>query len=190
MHGLQRNQTGSDRPKTHSALALLLEWKKATTMRIARPPMLCAVAAVVALFAGAVDARPTTVTCESINNRERVCSVPRGPVTLVRQLSNRHCIRGETWGFNSRNNTIWVRNGCRAEFRAGQNTRPRRPPPVTVTCESINHRERVCSVPRGPVTLVRQLSSRNCIKGESWGFNRRNNTIWVRNGCRAEFRVA
>ena len=66
----------------------------------------------------------------------------------------------------------------------------RLPPPVTVTCESINHRERVCSVPRGPVTLVRQLSSRNCIKGESWGFNRRNNTIWVRNGCRAEFRVA
>jgi len=158
-----------------------------------RPLTTYAVAAVVTLFASTVAARATTVTCESMNNREQVCRVPGGPVALVRQLSNRNCIKGQSWGFNSHNNTIWVRNGCRAEFRAGHAGAHRPPRPaqgMTVTCESINNREQVCRVPGGPVGLVRQLSSRNCIKGESWGFNRHNNTIWVRNGCRAEFRAS
>jgi hypothetical protein len=86
-------------------------------VRIMRMFTMCAVGAVVTLFAGIVGARSTTFTCESLNNREQVCHVPGGPVTLVRQLSDRNCIQGQSWGFNSRNNTIWVRNGCRAEFR-------------------------------------------------------------------------
>ena len=61
---------------------------------------------------------------------------------------------------------------------------------MTVTCESLNYRDQECPVPDGPVALVRQLSTPpgDCIEGQTWGFN--NNAIWVRNGCRAEFRVA
>jgi hypothetical protein len=124
--------------------------------------------------------------------------VPGGPVALVRQLSTPpgDCIEGRTWGFDG-NNTIWVANGCRAEFRVGYvgvgaNPRPRPESGMTVTCESMNYRHEECPVPDGPVALVRQLSTPpgDCIEGQTWGINRNNNTIWVRNGCRAEFRVA
>ena len=165
-------------------------------MRIARPMITCAVAAVAALFAGNVAAQ-AIVTCESMNYRHQECPVPDGPVSLVRQLSTPpgDCIEGQTWGFNRENNTIWVRDGCRAEFRvayAGEYRRPRPERGMTVTCESMNYRHQECPVPDGPVSLVRQLSTPpgDCIEGRTWGFDRENNTIWVRNGCRAEFRVA
>lgn len=161
----------------------------------------CAVAAAATLFTGTGGAQAMTVTCESINYRNQQCSVPGGPVALVRQLSASpgDCIEGQTWGFDGNHNTIWVANGCRAEFRVadvgayprvGAYTRERREPGMTVTCESMNYRDHECPVPDGPVALVRQLSTppSDCIEGQTWGFN--NNAIWVRNGCRAEFRVA
>ncbi|WP_442946717.1 DUF3011 domain-containing protein [Nostoc sp. 'Peltigera membranacea cyanobiont' N6] len=56
------------------------------------------------------------ITCSSNNNQRNTCSIPsRGRVRLVRQLSNATC-RGN-WGY--RNNRVWVRNGCRAEFSVG-----------------------------------------------------------------------
>ncbi|WP_442937499.1 DUF3011 domain-containing protein [Nostoc sp.] len=56
------------------------------------------------------------ITCSSSNNQRNTCSIPsRGRVRLVRQLSNATC-RGN-WGY--RNNRVWVRNGCRAEFSVG-----------------------------------------------------------------------
>ena len=137
------------------------------------------------------------VTCESENYRDQECPVPRGPVALVRQLSTPpgNCIEGQTWGFNRNNSTIWVSNGCRAEFRVGYGDRYSRPVPEqgmeTVTCESQNYRNQECPVSGGPVALVRQLSTPpgNCIEGRTWGFNGNNSTIWVSSGCRAEFRV-
>ena len=122
--------------------------------------------------------------------------MPGGPVALVRQLSTSpgDCIEGQTWGFNGNNKTIWVRDGCRAEFRVGyfgEHQRPNSAPGMMVTCESMNYRDQECPVPGGPVALVRQLSTSpgDCIEGQTWGFNGNNNTIWVRDGCRAEFRV-
>jgi len=150
---------------------------------------------VATLFAGTVAAQAMTVTCESTNYRFRECHVPGGPVSLVRQLSRPpgDCIRGRSWGFNNRSNTIWVSDGCRAEFRIGSAGGFPFPPAsgMTMTCESINYRSQECRVRGGPVRLVRQLSRPpgDCIRGQSWGFNSRNNTIWVSNGCRAEFRV-
>ena len=92
-------------------------------MCIMRPITACAVAAVATLFTGTVAAQAMTVTCESINYRDQECPVPDGPVALVRQLSTPpgDCIEGQTWGFN--NNAIWVRNGCRAEFRVAYRDR-------------------------------------------------------------------
>src|SRR5207237_7812164 len=63
-----------------------LEWRD-TNMCIMRPITACAVAAVATLVTGTVAAQAMTVTCESINYREQQCSVPGGPVALVRQLS-------------------------------------------------------------------------------------------------------
>jgi hypothetical protein len=165
-------------------------------MCIMRPLITCAIAAVVTLFAGIVAAQAMIITCESINYRDQQCAVSDGPVALVRQLSATpgDCIEGQTWGFNGDSNTIWVSNGCRAEFRvgyAGAYPRPRPEPGMTVTCESINYRDQQCAVSGGPVALVRQLSATpgDCIEGQTWGFNGNSNTIWVSNGCRAEFRV-
>ena len=57
-----------------------------------------------------------TVRCESRNNRHRRCDVQvRGGVELVRQLSDRRCVRGQNWGWDR--SGIWVDGGCRAEFR-------------------------------------------------------------------------
>ena len=63
---------------------------------------------------------------------------------------------------------------------------------MTVTCESINYRDQECSVPSGPVALVRQLSTPpgDCLEGRTWGYDREKKAIWVSAGCRAEFRVA
>ncbi|WP_442948530.1 DUF3011 domain-containing protein [Nostoc sp.] len=56
------------------------------------------------------------ITCSSQNNQRNTCSIStRGRVRLVRQLSDASC-RGN-WGY--RNNRIWVKNGCRAEFLVG-----------------------------------------------------------------------
>ncbi len=154
----------------------------------------CAVAAATALFAGGVAAQ-MIVTCESINYQSQECPVPGGPAMLTRQLSSPpgDCVPGRTWGFNGYNNTIWVTNGCRAEFSVGNaNSRPPTPAPgIILTCESIDYRNQECPVPGGPVFMRRQLSSPpgDCIEGRTWGFNGYSNTIWVTNGCRAEFRA-
>ncbi|MBN3960164.1 DUF3011 domain-containing protein [Nostoc sp. NMS8] len=56
------------------------------------------------------------ITCSSRNNQRNTCSIrTRGRVRLVRQLSDATC-RGN-WGY--RNDRIWVKNGCRAEFSVG-----------------------------------------------------------------------
>ena len=61
------------------------------------------------------DDRYGRVRCESRDRRTEYCGVDiRGGVRLVRQLSDRRCVRGSTWGTDGRG--IWVTDGCRAEF--------------------------------------------------------------------------
>ncbi len=58
----------------------------------------------------------------------------------------------------------------------------------TITCESHSSNVTRCDVDtRGGVRLVRQISSSDCIQGQSWGTDNRG--IWVARGCRAQFRV-
>ena len=58
----------------------------------------------------------------------------------------------------------------------------------TIRCESQDGNYRSCPVSTtGGVTLTRQLSSKGCWQGDTWGYDR--NRIWVTHGCRAEFRV-
>ncbi len=56
-----------------------------------------------------------------------------------------------------------------------------------VRCESDDGRTRECRIDGGRVLLERQLSRASCIEGRSWGYGR--GSVWVSQGCRADFRV-
>lgn len=136
----------------------------------------------------------STVRCESEDRRTRHCNIDtRGGVRLTRRLSDASCVQGRSWGYDNRG--VWVSNGCRAEFvsgvgsyRPGQGNRPGGSHGQTVRCESEDRRQRRCNVSvRRGVDIIRQLSKTRCVQGQNWGWDR--GGIWVRGGCRAEFRV-
>ena len=117
------------------------------------------------------------VVCSSGGGRVTCPADTRFGVQLVRQLSDRECKQGRSWGTNNR--AIWVDRGCRAEFRTGREERQ-------VTCESPGTKVRCSSrlTERG-VRLVRQLSHAACTRNVSWGWDR--DAIWVDRGCRGIF---
>jgi hypothetical protein len=135
--------------------------------------------------------------CESIDGKTRECPVDAtGGARLLRQLSQASCVEGRSWGRMRR--SIWVTQGCRAEFLAlSSDGRRYRGPgygnggPLgrTLRCGSEDGRWKHCSADtRGGVDLVKQVSRSPCIRGQSWGIDRTG--VWVNGGCRAEFRVA
>ncbi|RPE81500.1 DUF3011 family protein [Vulcaniibacterium tengchongense] len=125
--------------------------------------------------------------CESRGSRWQHCPADvSGGIELVRQLSKNACIRGQSWGADTRG--VWVSGGCRAEFRMMAAL----PPPGTrariVRCDSVGKLPRHCPVDvSGEVRLFRQHSRAACVQGRSWGYDR--DGIWVEDGCRAEFEV-
>lgn len=139
------------------------------------------------------NSRNQLVRCESPDYGYKACSAPGASrAAVARQLSQAACIEGRTWGFN--NSGIWVDHGCAAEFSVdnrggygydngnayGRNS--------IVKCESPKFKDRRCpaDTSRG-VQLARQLSQAACIQGQDWGYDR--NSIWVRDGCAAEFQL-
>ncbi len=134
---------------------------------------------------------PHTIRCESIDRRRSYCAIDtRGGVDIERQLSSANCIYRRTWGYDRRG--IWVDQGCRADFRiTSRNDYGGRQDDYhgdTVRCESIDGRHRYCrATTHNGVRMVRQLSNADCIRGRTWGYDRRG--IWVDQGCRADFRT-
>jgi len=60
----------------------------------------------------------------------------------------------------------------------------------TIRCESDRGRRHECSFDGwGRVELRRQLSRTDCIEGRTWGREGRH-TVWVSDGCRADFFIA
>lgn len=57
-----------------------------------------------------------------------------------------------------------------------------------IRCESIDGRTRECPTGGGRVLLERQISRAPCIEGRSWGYGR--GSVWVSQGCRADFRLS
>lgn len=56
------------------------------------------------------------VTCESTDQKQHECDMDtRGTVVVSRQISHTRCVQGENWDVNR--HSIWVKDGCRAEFR-------------------------------------------------------------------------
>ena len=141
------------------------------------------------------EGRGFPLTCSSYGGRKFCAADARWGVELRRQLGERECIEGRTWGYDDRG--VWVDHGCRAEFfvfrerhgerrdeRYGGGDRPHH----TTVCESdYNHTHTCADDTRFGVELRRQLSRTDCVFNQTWGYNSRG--IWVSNGCRAEFSV-
>lgn len=72
------------------------------------------------LAATPAQAQTGRIVCSSVNYRPATCNAwTQGRVRLVRELSTGNlCRQNRTWGFDER--SIWVNNGCRAEFEFGQ----------------------------------------------------------------------
>ena len=143
-------------------------------------PMAAPVAAQEAAVAG-------VVRCESRDMGRVHCPMETaGGVELVRQLSERSCIRGSEWDIER--DGIWVSLGCRGEFRPRRPMATKVPTRRVIRCES-DGRPNSCPVTlRGaPVRLLRQLSVWPCKEGRSWGVRR--NEIWVSRGCDGEFEL-
>lgn len=68
-------------------------------------------------FLAPVSALADTVRCESKGGLKECEMNTRGEVRMVRQLSRADCIEGRTWGVNR--HSVWVKDGCRAEFESG-----------------------------------------------------------------------
>lgn len=129
------------------------------------------------------------VVCESQNNTRSVCKTPTGAgVAVMRQLSQNACVRGRTWGYDGE--SIWVDQGCRAEFviGAGHTDREFVKLDQLVLCESLDGKPARCLADTSAgVHVARQISDSNCRYGRQWGYDE--NGIWVSEGCRAEFAV-
>lgn len=129
------------------------------------------------------------VVCESDNNTRSVCKTGTGGgVAVMRQLSRNACVRGKTWGYNG--DSIWVDDGCRAEFVIGMGNDDRKFERLdqVVLCESMDGKPARCLADTsGGVQVIRQISDNSCRYGRHWGYDE--NGIWVAEGCRAEFAV-
>jgi hypothetical protein len=78
---------------------------------------------------------------------------------------------------------VWLAAAAALALSAG----PARAQSV-VTCESRGDAREVCAAGNvAGVSLRRQLSEADCIRGRTWGFTR--TSIWVSRGCRAQFQV-
>jgi hypothetical protein len=136
------------------------------------------------------QAGPVVISCGSTTGRQVVCETEgyATNVSLQQDQSAGRCRQGQTWGFSD--SFIWTNGGCRGEFaityRGGA---PGGGGDVTrrVTCGSADNLRLACR-PGGTVLsarLVRDLSASRCRQNSTWGWG--GDTLWVTNGCVAEF---
>ena len=91
-------------------------------------------------------------------------------------------------GSSTVNGMIWVRGGCRAEFRdSGNGWGGGGNSGYTITCSSDDDRRKTCAYdPRqGRPILLQQISNTSCREGYSWGYT--GTQVWVDRGCRGRF---
>lgn len=133
---------------------------------------------------------PRNVICSSVNNQYVECPTPfNGRAVVGQQISKTRCQEGINWG--QRRGMVWVNKGCRARFSeaiggGGSDSGDNYGITSRVTCESTNKKFRECPTYfRGRPQLYRKFSKESCDEGPDWGY--RAGSVWVRNGCRAEF---
>jgi hypothetical protein len=131
------------------------------------------------------------IVCASENDARKQCPAEtQFGVALMRQISERECILGKSWGFDETG--VWVADGCHGQFALGGYRLTPEAMPLTaskITCESLDGGHKHCPVDTSHgVGLIRQISDSDCVLNRTWAYDR--NGIWVTNGCRAEFAVA
>lgn len=147
------------------------------------------------------------IRCQSKRDRDNYCTADTsGGVKLRKVLSSAPCVEGDSWGFDRTG--IWVRKGCRADFdvpraySTGRGWKSQRGygryyrdgeqqgegVAARVVCEARGQQRVVCPVQDlRNVDLVFERSRERCRFNVSWGFD--DKSIWVDQGCRAEFLV-
>lgn len=134
------------------------------------------------------------VYCASNDSRGTRCQMPWRDSALAQQMSNAACIEGRSWGSDP--HTVWVKDGCRGNFtdargwRRGDDGDGYRDSRGggEVYCASNDNRGTRCKVPWRQTALSRQMSDAACIEGQTWGSDPY--SVWVKGGCRAQFRAA
>ncbi len=134
------------------------------------------------------DSDTFPIRCESQGYRYTYCNVSDRvtDVRLTRQLSDKDCIEGVTWGYDR--GGVWVDRGCRADFLVFTS----RPEQETyLNCGSKKYKYNTCFAP-GRISrarLIRQRSEARCDEGISWGVTPDRRGIWVDRGCSGEFQL-
>ncbi|HEX7815256.1 DUF3011 domain-containing protein [Dyella sp.] len=153
--------------------------------------------------------RNDEVYCASNDGRGSRCQMPWRDSVLSQQMSSASCIEGRTWGSDPY--SVWIKGGCRGNFRdarggfgggggnrgdngfsggngfgrgGGWDSRDRGPG-REIYCASNDNRGARCQMPWRYSELSRQMSSSACIEGRTWGSDPF--SVWVKNGCRAQF---
>lgn len=158
--------------------------------------------------------RGNAVECKSNDMGKTRCAVSWRDARLVDQLSDTHCVRGRNWDIDARG--LWVDRGCsgrfvdagrhehdqadRGDHHDGNGDGDRRhqgwnpgadwDSRFNVACESKDYEYHFCAVDlggAGHVSVARQISNSECIKGRTFGSNRAG--VWVNHGCAAEFQI-
>lgn len=127
------------------------------------------------------------VYCASNDSRGSRCQMPWRDSQLAQQMSQSACIEGRTWG--SEPGSVWVKDGCRGNFRDARGGSGGRPgyagPGREVYCASNDSRGSRCQMPWRYSEMSRQMSQAACIEGRTWGSDP--GSVWVKDGCRAQF---
>lgn len=138
------------------------------------------------------------IVCESQRGTLEWCPAelnyldnPKTMLTVVRQLGEKACVEGESWGYEMDRDQIWVDKGCRAEFMVGRLNPSKAVEALdaTVTCASTaRHSRTQCAADTAAgVRIIRALDNTTCGFGKQWGYDEKN--IWVAGNCRAEFAI-
>jgi len=159
------------------------------------------------------------IKVESRDGRYHSVRVNTGnDVRIVRRLSGAGCVLGRSWGYDSNRIWVddgcraifevgrdrygrddnWNRGRRDNDWNRGRRkddnwNRGRYDDDrywggyQRLRLESTNGRRVTRRIENSGVNLLRQLSSTPCREGRTWGYNR--DSIWVEDGCRAEFEV-
>ena len=129
------------------------------------------------------------ITCGT-SDQSRLSCRPGGNVStasLARELSVGKCRQNSSWGFGG--DSLWVGNGCSAEFTVSVGGTAGAGHVGALTCGSTSGQRMTCSTQgrASDVRLVTDFSGGRCREGSSWGHT--DTYVWAANGCRGRFEI-
>ena len=139
-----------------------------------------------------------TFSCMSTDKKRVYCQADtRGGMRLLKTLNGATCVYGKSWGYDV--GGVWVERQCQAEFEAGAAAAYKAPEvPGTghvwgagnglksIYCSAEDGKRRYCEADTSAgVVLVKDLSGSACMRGDSWGFDKRG--VWVDKDCHGQF---